>query len=233
MPNKPQTKSKKKSDELQSKGSLHPSVLAALIGLIGIIITAYFSYLSSSRSTEIIIESTKNAKFESTTSNVTPTYQMRGSSVLGVQTMQTGPWPVMGYPIVPDTIDAYAPDGIEEINKALVSGEISNWSISGHFNDWILLDIENKSIENKWIRLDKSIKVNIEVLSTIPKNIIAIGQTWGQGGADYYKFMPEINLTGADDRYSQTVFVSGDNSFDYYSLQPGEFTEFYFNLSCK
>jgi hypothetical protein len=233
MPSKIQRTAKSQNTKSQNGFSLQPTIIVALIGLVGVIVTGYFSYISSSRSTEIIIEATKTAKFELTKPIEAQSSQAQENSILDVQIPTSYLSSGLGSPIVPDAIDINAPNAIEEINKAIKSDEILNWSIAPDAWMGFSAIIENKSSDNKWIRLDKFVKINIDVLSTTPKDVITIDRTWGQGGGSYYWFSPDIDLIGNYSSYSKTVYVSGDNAFDYYSLQPGEFTEFMFTFNCK
>jgi hypothetical protein len=243
-------------DILIAKYGLTGTIVSALLGLVGVGLTAYFGYLGSRTQVEAPIRATQTAQASTalvqtatvtnTLANTASTVTMFPTSLSGNRILDiTASWPPCWWSrLLPHTIDIglypqYAREYAESPDHGGYGNENDLW------RDWpVAPDIssngqsENASVTlsiagaqgpgNQWIRVENFVKLSIQYQPIEPV-VNRVETNFGQcgGGSSDHYFSP-VSL---EPNTKETIVSNSD--FDYFTLQPGEIETFVIPFVCE
>lgn len=205
------------------KESNNTPIVIAIIGLLGVVITAIFGYMGT-----LALNKQSNTGVTPFVNSSPTNWPEFASYELYFRPCQ----PTAS--VVPDyiTLVQNDPSSYERINEL---DELTNLPIAPlQLEDpqiYNIISISNSSATTgDWIKIENSISVTINVLSEDVKhvNLWRITDT-GCGGVSGKFFLPEISLNHNNDSLPQTI---KSDEYDFFTLQPGEFDEFNLTFIC-
>lgn len=228
----------KKSLATNNKKRPATSVIVALIGLSGVIITAVFGLIG------VILQMRKNPTptlppVENQTATpidtptLTPTAQPDWSSLfyVGIEDV------CIDSLIAPDYMLPLlgSPTAKTKYAEALNSGEKNNWDIA-YYNEksgyGAIFWIESRVTGQEWIRLENTFAITIYPQPT-SGNMAVMENSTRCGGAEYRAPKDGEDLISlSNDLAAYSMYINYPEA-DYYTLQPGEPETFIFLPDCE
>lgn len=214
----------------RKKQETHTPIIVAIVSLLGIIITAIFSYCSSLAPVKLSIQATLTEEANLASQIIVPkTTQQNISSMIEVSISDI-PCQMNNALVLPSQISP-AKDSLgvlEQIEDSLNK----SWPIApvNGSNIYKLVKITNISeLGEEWIFVGSTINAKLYVISQTVDHI-NLWLSAGACGGGEYKTFSQIVLN--HDRVSLNQHIAS-NDFDFFTLMPGEFDIFLLNFSCQ
>ncbi|MFZ5820607.1 MAG: hypothetical protein ACOYYJ_11980 [Chloroflexota bacterium] len=196
------------------------TIIVAVIGLIGVIITAIFGYMGT-----LAISTKEEVSYSAAQSDWLALIDFRfgwneASCNRGAAS------------VVPDYITLIEDDplSLQEMEGISDKSPVAPWPDFGQEMIWGITISNNSSNTGDWIRINKNMTIKLDIISTNTPKHVSVWRTDGAGcGGENYKKFSLIKLN--HDRSSLYQTIASDK-YDYFSFQPGEFDTFEFDFVC-
>jgi hypothetical protein len=218
------------------------AIIVAIIGCLGTFVTAIFGYLAMKSQVEIPIKATQTSEAlkEYLTKNAptetdiplaavvfTETPSVDWNSIIKVSSSLSSP---CGIKVAPDSV-ALDPSNMQlslkNFNDSFSVNFGSNWDNA--IETGLIFELESYSQLN-WVKIENRFSINVFVDSQVPDNLNIISISGCGGG--FNRDLGRVALTNQNNLREYSISLNSPD-VDFFTLQPGEFEDFFVYLECK